>query len=47
MVHLALRFKFKASNNEAKYEALIAGANLALKMKVEIFDIYSDLQLVV
>lgn len=46
-VHSALRFQFKASNNEAEYEALIAGANLAIEMNVENLDIYSDSQLVV
>ena len=38
----ALRFKFKASNNEAKDEALIAGLNLAKEMKVESLEVYSD-----
>ena len=28
-MHCALKFSFKASNNEAKYEALIVGLNLA------------------
>ena len=43
----ALRFDFKASNNEAEYEALIAGLKLARKMKVESLEIYSNFQLVV
>ena len=43
----ALRFGFKASNNEAKYEVLIAGLELAKEMKVELLDIFSDSQLVV
>ena len=46
-MHCALRFKFKASNNEAEYEALIAGLNLAKEMKVESLEIYSDFQLIV
>ena len=46
-VHCALRFRFKASNNEAKYEALIAGLKLAKEMQVELLDIYCDSQLVV
>ena len=46
-MHCALRFGFKASNNEAEYEALIAGLNLAKEMKVESLEIYSDSQLVV
>ena len=44
-MHYALRFSFKASNNEAKYEALIAGLNLAKEMKAESLEIYSDSQL--
>ena len=46
-MHCALRFRFKASNNEAKYEALIVGLNLAKEMKVKSLKIYSDSQLVV
>ena len=34
-IHCALRFGFKASNNKADYEALIAGLELAKEMKVE------------
>ena len=46
-MHCALRFGFKASNNEAKYEALIVGLNLAKEMKLESLEIYNDSQLVV
>ena len=46
-MHCALRFGFKASNNEAKYEALIVGLKLAKEMKVESLEIFSDSQLVV
>ena len=46
-MHCALRFNFKAFNNEAKYEVLIAGLKLAKEMKVESLEIYSDSQLVV
>ena len=46
-MNYALKFGFKASNNEAKYEALIAGLELAKEMKVESLDIFSDSQLVV
>ena len=46
-IHYALKFRFKASNNEAEYEALIAGLELAKEMKVESLDILSDSQLVV
>ncbi|KAM2591859.1 hypothetical protein TB2_044196 [Malus domestica] len=43
----ALRFKFKASNNEAEYEAIIAGLRLAKHLGVKRIDIFSDSQLVV
>ena len=46
-MHCALRFGFKASNNEVEYEALIAGLNLAKEIKVKSLEIYSDSQLVV
>ena len=46
-IHCAIRFRFKASNNEAEYDALIAGLELAKEMKVESLDIFSDSQLVV
>ncbi|KAM1856536.1 hypothetical protein ACFX14_006761 [Malus domestica] len=43
----ALCFKFKASNNEAEYEALLAGLRLAKHLGVKRIDIFSDSQLVV
>ncbi|KAM2816798.1 hypothetical protein COP1_040994 [Malus domestica] len=43
----AICFKFKASNNEAEYEALIAGLRLAKHLGVKRIDIFSDSQLVV
>ena len=46
-IHSALRFRFKASNNEAEYEALIVGLELAKEMKVESLNIFGDSQLVV
>ena len=46
-MHYALRFGFQASNNKAKYEALIARLKLAKEMKVESLEIYSDSQLIV
>ncbi|KAM1396804.1 hypothetical protein ACFX2I_014456 [Malus domestica] len=42
-----LRFKFKASNNEAEYEALLVGLRLAKHLGVKRIDIFSDSQLVV
>ena len=43
----ALRFKFKASNNEVEYEALLAGLRLAKHLGVKQINIFSDSQLVV
>ena len=34
-IKYALRFGFRASNNEAEYEAIIAGLNLAHSMEVD------------
>ena len=46
-IDYALRFGFQASNNEAKYEAIIAGLNLARSMEVDQLEVCSDSQLVV
>ena len=46
-IEYALRFGFQASNNEAEYEAVIAGLNLAHSMEVDQLEVYSDSQLVV
>ncbi|KAI5327731.1 hypothetical protein L3X38_027127 [Prunus dulcis] len=43
----ALRFNFQASNNEAEYEALLAGLRLAKDMDARQIQIFSDSQLVV
>ena len=43
----ALRFGFQASNNEAKYEAVIAGLNLAHFMEADQLEVSNDSQLVV
>ena len=43
----ALRFRFQASNNEAEYEAVIAGLNLAHFMEANQLEVCSDSQLVV
>ncbi|KAI5351002.1 hypothetical protein L3X38_003893 [Prunus dulcis] len=43
----ALRFNFQASNNEAEYEALLAGLHLAKEMDARQIQIFSDSQLVV
>ena len=42
-----LRFGFRASNNEAEYEAFLARLNLAHSMEVDQLEVCSDSQLVV
>ncbi|XP_077222133.1 uncharacterized protein LOC143855976 [Tasmannia lanceolata] len=42
----ALRFGFRASNNEAEYEALIAGMNLVAQTRAKRLKAYCDSQLV-
>ena len=46
-VEYALRFGFQTSNNEAEYEAIIAGLNLAHSMEADQLEVCSDSQLVV
>ena len=46
-VEYALRFGFQASNNEAEYEAVIVGFNLAHFMDDDQLEVCSDSQLVV
>ena len=46
-IECALRFRFHASNNEAEYEAVIAGLNLAHSLEVDQLEVYNDSQLVV
>ncbi|XP_027088595.2 uncharacterized protein [Coffea arabica] len=43
----ALRFDFRASNNEYEYEALIAGMEMTRKLEAESIKVYSDSQLIV
>ncbi|GAV71890.1 RVT_3 domain-containing protein [Cephalotus follicularis] len=43
----ALRFKFKATNNEAEWKALIAGLTIAKHLEVQKIEASSDSQLVV
>ena len=47
MLSTSSDFKFQASNNEAEYEAVIAGLNLAHSMEVDQLEVCSDSQLVV
>ena len=46
-VEYALRFGFQASNNEAEYEAVIVGLNLAHSMEANQLEVCSNSQLVV
>ena len=46
-IEYALNFGFRASNNKAEYEAVIAGINLAHSMEVDQLEVCSDSQLVV
>ncbi|GLU18333.1 hypothetical protein SLE2022_346390 [Rubroshorea leprosula] len=43
----ALKFNFDATNNMAEYKTLLLGLQLAIELKVEAIQIYSDSQLVV
>ena len=46
-VEYPYRFGFQASNNEAEYETVIAGLNLAHSMEADQLEVSSDSQLVV
>ncbi|XP_034681044.1 uncharacterized protein LOC117910982 [Vitis riparia] len=43
----AIRLGFPASNNEAEYEAILSGLDLALALSISSLQVYSDSQLVV
>lgn len=43
----AIRFTFRFTNNEAEYEALLAGLNLVKTLEVQHLRAFSDLMLVV
>ena len=46
-IEYALRFGFQVSKNEAEYEVVIAGLNLAHTLEVDQLDVCNDSQLVV
>ncbi|CAL2239171.1 unnamed protein product [Prunus armeniaca] len=46
-IEYALRFNFRTSNNEAEYEAFLAGLRLAQSMSARQISIHSDSQLIV
>ena len=41
-IHCAIRFGFRALNNETKYKVLLTGLCLAKEMQVDTIDIYSE-----
>ena len=43
----ALHFRFKATNNEAEYEALLSGLKLVHELQVKSIEVFTDSQLVV
>lgn len=46
-INSALRFGFKASNNEAEYEVLLVGLRLTKEMGVKKLEIFNDSKLIV
>ncbi|KAK0599941.1 hypothetical protein LWI29_010026 [Acer saccharum] len=46
-VECAIRFDFKATNNQTEYEALLAGLRVCIALGADELEIYSDLQVVV
>ena len=47
IIEKSLRLDFSATNNEAKYEALLVGIIMVQKMGGKIIEIFSNLRLVV
>ena len=46
-VECALRFDFKATNNQAEYETLIAGLRVCTALRADEVEIFSDSQVIV
>lgn len=46
-IEQVIRLRFSASNNEAEYEAILVGLNLALTLSTAKLKIYSNPQLVI
>ena len=46
-IHCAIHFRFKVSNNEVEYEALIEGLCQACELQIHNVKIFSESQLVV
>src|SRR5690242_7373585 len=47
VISYALRLNFPATNNDAEYEALIAGLKIAIEFNLKTIQIFSDSQLIV
>ena len=47
MLEQSIHLGFKASNNEAEYEALIAGLKLAATIEADEVTVFCDFQLIV
>jgi ribonuclease HI len=47
MLEVSLKFPFSATNNQAEYEACIAGLNQALEMRAKNLKLHIDSQLLV
>ena len=47
IIEKSLRLGFSATNNEAKYEALLVGMAIILKMRGRTVEMFLDLRLVV
>jgi ribonuclease HI len=43
----SLKLEFKTTNNEAEYEAVIAGLGLALELGAKSMEVWSDSQVIV
>ncbi|XP_077249166.1 uncharacterized protein LOC143888607 [Tasmannia lanceolata] len=47
LVEYAIKLEFKASNNEAEYEALLSGLDFAIEMNADCLRVHNDSQLIV
>ncbi|XP_073104418.1 uncharacterized protein [Elaeis guineensis] len=47
VIEYVLRFDFKASNNQTKYEALLAGLKMAKELEIDSLKVFTDSQLIV
>ena len=46
VIEYALRFNFKALNNQIEYEALLAGLKIAKKFDIDSLKVFTDSQLI-